>query len=219
MCVHACACVCVQSKLLNVKLLCDITAARQQKQQQPSDPVVGTSIHAYIHTCLKCAFVCVYLCVSEVYRSCLCVIISWCACVCVCRYLFTIKWAALSCFAHELNLCMCLCLCLCLSGNCTQIWVHCNWYNNIHSHTHTGTYSASCAGSFAAFKFMLHCKMPSPADWQCKEGDKRERQRGRTTSFAGQKAAVYRCMCACVCVQHFTKSAVRLALSLGALFI
>lgn len=205
MCVHACACVCVQSKLLNVKLLCDITAARQQKQQQPSDPVVGTSIHAYIHTCLKCAFVCVYLCVSEVYRSCLCVIISWCACVCVCVGIY-LQLSGRLCLASHMNLiyaCVCACVYVCLGT------VHKSEYIAIgtitHTHTHSGTYTASCAGSFAAFKFMLHCKMPSPADWQCKEGDKRERHRGRTTSFAGQRkqlctgVCLYMCVHVCVC--------------------
>lgn len=59
---------------------------------------------------------------------------------------------------------------------------------------------------------------------ECERGvNEREREREAETSFAGQKAAVCACVCACVCVsvcmQHFAKSAVRLALSLGALFI
>lgn len=123
-------------------------------------------------------------------------------CVCVGIYL---QLSGRLCLASHMNLiyaCVCACVYVCLGT------VHKSEYIAIgtitHTHTHSGTYTASCAGSFAAFKFMLHCKMPSPADWQCKEGDKRERHRGRTTSFAGQKAAVYRCMsvyvCACVCV-------------------
>lgn len=53
---------------------------------------------------------------------------------------------------------------------------------------------------------------------ECERGVN-EREREAETSFAGQKAAVCACVCVSVCMQHFAKSAVRLALSLGALFI
>lgn len=204
-CVHACACVCVQSKLLNVKLLCDITAARQQKQQQPSDPVVGTSIHAYIHTCLKCAFVCVYLCVSEVYRSCLCVIISWCACVCVCVGIY-LQLSGRLCLASHMNLiyaCVCACVYVCLGT------VHKSEYIAIgtitYTHTHTQVHiqlHVQAALQLSSLCYIARCRVQL-TDSVKRETRERDRE-GERRHLPVRKqlctgVCLYMCVHVCVC--------------------
>lgn len=127
-------------------------ATKATAAKRPSCGYLHTCIHTYVLE--VCLYLCV--CVSEVYRSCLCVIISWCACVCVGIYL---QLSGRLCLASHMNLiyaCVCACVYVCLGI------VHKSEYIAIGTITHTHT--ASCAGSFAAFKFMLHCKMPSPAD-------------------------------------------------------
>lgn len=127
--------------------------------------------------------------------------------LCVCAGTIYLQLSGRLCLVSHMNF-IYASVCVCV---CTQNWVHCNRYNN--------WYTGTCG---AAFKFMLRfsplCKMPTESSWLS-----REREREVETSFAGQKAAVCACICVyvcmSVCMQHFAKSAVRLALSLGALFI